>query len=229
MKILAVDTATQSCSVAVTDQRQLLAELTIANGRTHSRHLMHLIDTVFQIAGMKVEQMDGFAATIGPGSFTGLRIGISAVKGLAYALHKPMVGISSLEALAWQCSQTPFLVCAIIDARKKEVYSCRYRFKNRILVKEGGEQVASPGHILQGINEPCVFVGNGAVLYQQMITAELGELALFADDNRHIIRATTIAGLSLARIDQNSAADLKFLVPHYIRKSDAELNIGRSG
>ena len=229
MKILAVDTATQSCSVAVTDQRQLLAELTIANGRTHSRHLMHLIENVFEMAGLKVEQVDGFAATIGPGSFTGLRIGISAVKGLAYALHKPMVGISSLEALAWQCSQTPFLICAIIDARKKEVYSCRYRFKNRILIKEGREQVASPGHILQGINEPCVFVGNGAVLYQQMIAAELGELAHFADDNRHIIRATTIAGLSLARIDQISAADLKFLVPRYIRKSDAELKIKSKG
>jgi tRNA threonylcarbamoyladenosine biosynthesis protein TsaB len=213
----------------VTDHRLLLAELTIADGRTHSRHLMHIIDTVVEMAELKIEQMDGFAATIGPGSFTGLRIGISAVKGLAYALNKPMVGISSLEALAWQCSQTPFLVCAIIDARKKEVYSCRYRFNKRTLIKEGREQVASARHTVQGIKEPCVFVGNGAVLYQQMIKAELGELAYFADDNRHIIRATTIAGLSLAKIEQTSAADLKFLVPHYIRKSDAELNIGCNG
>jgi tRNA threonylcarbamoyladenosine biosynthesis protein TsaB len=228
MRILAVDTATQSCSVAVTEHGQLLAELTIANGRTHSRHLMHLIDSVLEMAELKVEQVDGFAATIGPGSFTGLRIGISTVKGLAYAMHKPVVGISSLEALAWQCSQTPFLICAVIDARKKEVYSCRYRFEKHLLMKEGREQVAPPHHFLQDISEPCVFVGNGAVLYRQMIADELGQLAHFADDNRHIIRAATIAALSVARIGQISAADLKSLVPRYIRKSDAELNIGRT-
>jgi tRNA threonylcarbamoyladenosine biosynthesis protein TsaB len=228
MRILAVDTATQSCSVAVTEHRQLLAELTIANGRTHSRHLMHLIDSVLEMAELKVDQVDGFAATIGPGSFTGLRIGISTVNGLAYALHKPVVGVSSLEALALQCSQTPFLICAVIDARKKEVYSCRYRFEKQLLIKEGQEQVASPDHILQDISEACVFVGNGAVLYRQMIADELGQLAHFADDNRHIIRAATIAALSVARIEQISAADLKFLVPRYIRKSDAELNIGRT-
>jgi tRNA threonylcarbamoyladenosine biosynthesis protein TsaB len=228
MKILAVDTATQSCSAAVIDQRQLLAEITIGNGRTHSRHLMNIIDTVIDMAGLKVEQLDGFATSIGPGSFTGLRIGISAIKGLAYALDKPVVGISSLEALAWQCSQTPFLICAAIDARKKEVYSCLYRFAHQALIKEGRERVASPTDTVRGIDEPCIFVGNGALLYQELISAELGELAIFADDARHIIRASTIARLSLSRIKPISIEDVKLLVPQYIRKSDAELKI-RSG
>lgn len=227
MKILAVDTATKSCSAAVTDREILLAELTVANGRTHSRHLMNIIDTVLEMAELQVEQVDGFAATVGPGSFTGLRIGISAIKGLAYALHKPVAGVSSLDALAWQCSQTPLLICAVIDARKKEVYSCRYRFIDQVMTKVGRERVASPTDIVRGIDEPCIFVGNGALLYQKLISAELGELAHFADDSRHIIRASTIAALGLARFAQEPPEDVKLLVPQYIRNSDAELKFGR--
>lgn len=223
MKILAVDTATGSCSAAVAERGRLLAELTVANGRTHSRHLMSIIDSVIEMAEMKIEQLDGFAATVGPGSFTGLRIGISSIKGLAYALQKPVVGISSLDALAWQCNQTPLLICALIDARKKEVYSCRYRFIDREMIKEASEKVASPADSLRGIHEPCVFVGNGAMLYRELIAAELGDLAVFADNSHNLIRASTIAELGLSRIEQEPAADAKMLVPHYIRKSDAEL------
>jgi tRNA threonylcarbamoyladenosine biosynthesis protein TsaB len=229
MKILAVDTSTRSCSAAVMDGVLLLAESTVANGRTHSRYLMNIIDTVISMAELEVEQLDGFAVSIGPGSFTGLRIGISAVKGLAYALHKPVVGVSSLEALAWQCNQTPLPVCALIDARKKEVYSCLYRFMNRKMVKEGIERVAPPVDTVRTIHEPCLFVGNGALLYRELISAELGQLAFFADDNSHLIRAATIAALGLSEIEQKSAADVELLVPQYIRKSDAELKIGCKG
>ena len=229
MKILAVDTATRSCSAAVTDRGMLLAELTVVNGRTHSRHLMSIIDSVIEMAELEIEQLDGFAATIGPGSFTGLRIGISTIKGLAYALQKPVVGISSLDALAWQCNQTPLLICALIDARKKEVYSCRYRFINQEMIKEASEQVASPADSVQGIQEPCVFVGNGAMLYRELIIDELRDLAIFADNSRNFIRASTIAELGLSKIEQEPAADAKILVPQYIRKSDAELKIKSKG
>ena len=229
MKILAVDTATRSCSAAVTDRGMLLAELTVVNGRTHSRHLMSIIDSVIEMAELEIEQLDGFAATIGPGSFTGLRIGISTIKGLAYALQKPVVGISSLDALAWQCNQTPLLICALIDARKKEVYSCRYRFINQEMIKEASEQVGFPTDSVQGIHEPCVFVGNGAMLYRELIIDELRDLAIFADNSRNFIRASTIAELGLSKIEQEPAADAKILVPQYIRKSDAELKIKSKG
>lgn len=225
MKILAVDTATRSCSVAVADRGMLLAELTVANGRTHSRHLMSIIDSVIEMAQLEIEQLDGFAATIGPGSFTGLRIGISTIKGLAYALQKPVAGISSLDALAWQCSETPLLICALLDARKKEVYSCRYRFIDQQMVKETGEKVGSPVESVREIHEPCVFVGNGAILYRDLIAAELKDLAIFAGNSRNFIRASTIAELGLSRIKQQPAADAKTLMPQYIRKSDAELKI----
>ena len=102
MKILALDTATKTCSVALTDDGSLAAESTIIKNQTHTKHLMRLIHSVLEISGFGLSDMDGFAVTIGPGSFTGLRIGISTIKGLAQALGKPVVGISSLKALAWQ-------------------------------------------------------------------------------------------------------------------------------
>ncbi len=225
MKILAVDTATKSCSVAVIDGDTLLAESTSLTGQTHSRHLLNIIDTVLGQAGLKIAQLDGFAVSIGPGSFTGLRIGISSVKGLAFSLNKPVVGVSSLQTLAFQCRQNPYLICPIIDARKKEVYFCHYRFKKGYLEKESQERVASPTEAVRGIREPCVFVGNGAKLYQELISTGLGGLAHFAAASQDTIQASAVAWLSLPRFKRQETDDVRLLVPHYIRKSDAQLNM----
>jgi len=223
MKILALDTATQSCSVAIVDDRSLLAELTRANSKTHSRHLLNLINTICRIANLKAEDLDGFAVTIGPGSFTGLRIGISTIKGLAFSLGKPVVGVSSLEALAWQCAQSAYLICPLLDARKKEVYACRYRFKHNELKKAGTEKVASPAEAVRGIQEPSIFLGNAAQLYREDISAELGELAHFAAWGQHAIRASSIAWLSMTRFYRQQTDDVAMLIPQYIRKPDAEV------
>ena len=224
MKILALDTATQSCSVAIVDDGSLLAELTRVNIKTHSRYLMDLIDTVCSIAELKAADVDGFAVTIGPGSFTGLRIGISTIKGLAFCLNKPLVGVSSLDALAWQCAQSAYLICPLLDARKKEVYACRYRFKNNELIKEGSETVASPVEAVRGILEPSIFVGNAVPLYREKISAELGELAHFAAWGQHTIRASSIARLSINGLHRQPGDHVARLVPKYIRRPDAEVN-----
>ncbi len=223
MKILALDTATQTCSVAIIDDERLLVELTRANIKTHSRHLMDLIETVCLAADLSVRDMDGFAVTIGPGSFTGLRIGISTIKGLAFSLAKPVAGVSSLDALAWQCAQSAYLICPLLDARKKEVYACRYRFKNNELIRDISERVVSPAEALSGIREPCIFVGNAAQIYQGNISAKLGELAYFASHAQHTIRASSIAWLSIPGFHRKQTEDVAMLVPHYIRKPDAEI------
>jgi tRNA threonylcarbamoyladenosine biosynthesis protein TsaB len=223
MKILAVDTATKSCSVAVIDDDTLLAESTSFNDQTHYRQLLNIIDTVLGKANMKIGQVDGFAVSIGPGSFTGLRIGISSVKGLAFSLNKPVVGVSSLQTLAFQCKQNPYLICPVLDARKQEVYFCHYRFKNGKLEKESQEQVASPAEAVRGIRESCIFVGNGAKLYRRQISSVLGDWAHFAAESQHTIRASALAWLSLPRFKRKETDDVHWLVPHYIRKSDAEL------
>jgi tRNA threonylcarbamoyladenosine biosynthesis protein TsaB len=224
MKILAVDTATTSCSAAIVDDGLVSAELATVNKQTHSKHLMNMIDTVCGMSGVKIADMDGFAVTIGPGSFTGLRIGISTVKGLAWSLDKPVVGVSSLDALAWQCTPVKYLVWALLDARKHEVYCCRYRFQDGDLKKEGTEQVLAPVEIIGDIREPCLFIGNGAVLYKEEIADKLGALAHFAGWNQDNIRASSVAGLSLKRFIHQQTDDVALLVPQYIRKSYAKLH-----
>ena len=224
MKILALDTATQSCSVAIVDDGSLLAELTRVNIKTHSPHLMDLINTVCSMANLKAGDVDGFAVTIGPGSFTGLRIGISTVKGLAFSFCKPVIGVSSLDALAWQCAQSAYLICPLLDARKKEVYACRYHFKNNELQKDGSEKVVSPTEAVRGIREPSIFVGNAVQLYRENISAVLGELAHFATWGQHTIRASSIAWLSMKGFDRKQSDDVALLVPRYIRRPDAEVN-----
>jgi tRNA threonylcarbamoyladenosine biosynthesis protein TsaB len=227
MKILALDTATQSCSVAVTDQGSLTAELTIVKSQTHSKHLMELIHSVLEVAGFRVADLDGLAVTIGPGSFTGLRIGISTIKGLAQALAKPVVGVSTLEALAWQCGQTSYLICPLLDARKGEVYGATYCFNEGRLIQKTSARAMIPEAVVEEIKSPCVFIGTGARLYRQGIAAAAGSLAHFVPESQNMIRASSVASLSVPRFEANDTDEIAGLVPHYIRKSDAELNFSR--
>jgi tRNA threonylcarbamoyladenosine biosynthesis protein TsaB len=224
LKILAVDTATKSCSAAVTEDRSLLAELTTVREQTHSKHLLRTISAVIEKAGLHISNIDGFALTTGPGSFTGLRIGMSTIKGLALALEKPVVGVSTLDALAMQGAPARQLICPLLDARKGEVYCARYRFVQGVLQKEGRERVLPPDKALADIHEPCLFLGDGAQLYRSVIQTTLGENANFSSPASNTIRAFTVARLSVKRFGSNDPDDPAGLVPCYIRRSEAELN-----
>lgn len=224
MRILAVDTAAKSCSVAIMTAGSLSAELITLKDETHSKHLMELIHKVLGMAGFRVGELDGLAVTIGPGSFTGLRIGVSTVKGLAHALNKPVVGVSSLDALAWQCADRSHLICALLDARKGEVYSATYRFENDTLTQKSLENVTAPEAAVEGLKEPCVFIGSGAQLYRRNIINVLGNLANFVPEDQNIIRASSVGFLSMEKFKTHDTSEAAGLVPHYIRKSDAELN-----
>ena len=167
------------------------------------------------------------AVTIGPGSFTGLRIGVSTVKGMAHALDKPVVGISSLDALAWQCGDRSYLICAVLDARKGEVYSATYRFHDETLAQISRQDATTPVAAFERIKEPCVFIGSGAGLYREDINKILGDRAYFAPEGQHIIRASSVGFLSMQRFETHDTSEVATLVPQYIRKSDAELNLGK--
>ncbi|MFC1798675.1 tRNA (adenosine(37)-N6)-threonylcarbamoyltransferase complex dimerization subunit type 1 TsaB [Thermodesulfobacteriota bacterium] len=223
MQILAVDTATRSCSVAILSDRDLLAEVLVANGQTHSKHLMQMIKTGMERSGITLSDLDGIAVTRGPGSFTGLRIGISTVKGLAVAIGVPMVGISTLDVLAEQSATSPFLICPLIDARKGEVYFSKYKWSHNGLGKKCEEQVGSLSGVLADIDEPSLFVGDGALLYEELIRERIRSLAHFAAQNQHTILASTVARLGLKRFRQGDIDSLDRFVPRYIRKSDAEI------
>ena len=226
MRILSLDTATPSCSAAVTDQNVLLAEFSVtATGQSHSRQVMAMIRQVIDRSGLTLGAIDGFAVSRGPGSFTGLRIGISTIKGLAAASGKPMVGVSSLKALAMQATAGSSLICPLLDARKGEVYFAFYRFTGGVLIRQGEERVLPPEKAIEGVDGPCLFIGPGAVLYREIITGTLGGSAVFAPASHHTIRASTLACLARDRLESAETDDVKRFVPVYIRKSDAEIHL----
>jgi tRNA threonylcarbamoyladenosine biosynthesis protein TsaB len=223
MKILALDTSTPSCSVAVVDDDDVLVEIVVNNGETHTRHLMPIIDRIFTIAGTSLSEMDGFAVSTGPGSFTGLRIGISTIKGLALATDLPVAGISSLDALAWQSAFSPLLICALIDARRGELYSATYRIQNSRLTVRNEAQALPPERVADMIDESCLMIGNGADLYRDRFAEMLGDSVRFARPSQNIIRASSVAQLGLIRLREHGGDDPGILVPYYIRPSDAEI------
>ena len=226
MTILAVDTTTRSCSAAVVSSSGLLAEIILDNDQTHARHLMKMIDQVLELAGISLNTLDGFAVTRGPGSFTGLRIGLSSIKGLGRATGKPIVAVSSLKALATQAGPVPMTIFALIDAYRKEVYLAGYRYEKDRLKRVLPETVAGPEKVLAMVQGPAVFVGNGAVIYRRMLVENLGESAHFTQDLHNTIRAATVARIALSRLE-SKGCDAADITPVYLRKSDAEINLGK--
>ena len=223
MRILAVDTSTRSCSVAVVEGSDLLAEITSGNDQTHARHLMAMIDSALGMAGVKLSGIDGLAFTRGPGSFTGLRIGIGTIWGLAAATKHPVVGISGLDALALQAAVPEMTLCPWIDGRRNEVYLAHYRWENGALIQLKAEHVLPPDQAVCHLCPPVMFVGNGAMLYREHIHAYLGRDARFAQNCQHTIRASTLAWLAVKRFETGDVDDIYHFEPMYIRKPDAKI------
>lgn len=222
MNILALDTATRTCSVAVLVDGKVSTELMDVSGETHSRHLMTMVGEAVRESGMDVAGFDGFAVTRGPGSFTGLRIGISAVKGLAAAAGKPVVGISSLRVLAAQAGDTSDLIYAVLDARRNEIYGAGFRHQNGRLEQVRPEVVMPPEAAVDGIDERCLLVGDGALLYRERLLDVLGPMASVAPSDCHVIRASTIGFLAVEAFEAGAGIEPAALVPAYIRQSYAD-------
>lgn len=225
MKIIAIDTSTAAGSVALLEDEQVVAEWYLQSAKTHNRRLLVSLNDVLQQAGWSLKDADGFAATTGPGSFTGLRIGLSTVKTLAWSLGKAYVGISSLDALAAGVCFSPLPVCSVIDARKNEVYFALYR-------STGLGRPALPGHYLvdkphrlaRRITEPTVFCGDGWLLYKKLLQDSLGGLAVEAPAPCHMIRASHVGHLAMQRLLADDGDDPMLSTPLYVRPSEAEIH-----
>jgi len=225
MRILSIDTSARSCSAAVMDSSGLLAEITTVTGHTHSRQVMAMIHSVLELSGMGISRIDGFAFTKGPGSFTGLRIGISTILGLAAATRKPIVGVSGLDALALQSAAPDIAICPLIDAGKNEVYCARYRWDHGGLIRESSERSVSPAEAIENIHAPVLLTGSGAQRYRSLIQEQLGSLARFAPDDQGILKSATIARISLKRFETHDVDDMFRMEPLYIRKPDAKIQV----
>lgn len=223
MRLLAMDTATEVCGVAVHVDGRLLAQRIAQQGLTHTKVLMTNIDAVLRQSGLNLNDLDALVVSIGPGSFTGLRIGISTAKGLAMATGKPLVGISTLAVLAHQAPGGTEWICPMIDARRNEVYWTLYQRQGGTL-KQVAVESAGPVHdALTAIKGPCVFIGNGAKQYADIITKQSIHPVTLASLQAHPIAPGVLACLGQKRMAQGIVETLDSFTPIYLRKSDAEL------
>jgi tRNA threonylcarbamoyladenosine biosynthesis protein TsaB len=224
MKILALETATLAGSIAIFDDAEgLISEVRVNLKIAHSERLMPSIQWLLEASRMSIGDIDAFSLSIGPGSFTGLRIGLSTVKGLSYATRKPVVAVPTLEAFARMLPYCAYMICPMFDARKKQVYAALFRWEKRTFRKVMDETAVAPHVLLKEIREPVVFMGEGAKLYKNQIMDALGENALFAPEAGMSPSASPVAEIGAEKIRQGETADPVALTPLYIRKSEAEI------
>ncbi|HTY21047.1 MAG TPA: tRNA (adenosine(37)-N6)-threonylcarbamoyltransferase complex dimerization subunit type 1 TsaB [Geobacteraceae bacterium] len=222
MNILTIDTSTTVCSVALTMGDRVVAETLLNMEKTHASRLLNLVDMILCVAGLDVKDLDGFAVALGPGSFTGLRVGIATVKGLALASNKPVCGFSSLAMLAMNIPWAAHPVCPMFDAKKKEVYTALYNCRE-LPSPLINDCVVSPGDFLEKLEGDIIFVGAGALTYRELIVDRLGARAFFAPLSANLPRASNGAELAKCVFAQGAAVLPAALVPCYIRPSEAEL------
>ncbi|MFH1873641.1 MAG: tRNA (adenosine(37)-N6)-threonylcarbamoyltransferase complex dimerization subunit type 1 TsaB [Pseudomonadota bacterium] len=228
--ILAIDTSTVFGSVAVCQNKELVAQVQLGVKVTHSERLLATIESVLQFADIDKHQLDAVAVASGPGSFTGLRIGLATAKGLALGLDIPLYGISSLLTLAYNGLFAKDIVVSVIDARRQEVYAAAYCFelahKNEQVKSLLPEQTISPKNLaeeLKQFSEPLLFMGDGAQVYEQEFKRILGEQAIFSSFDNRYPQAANLASLAYEKLCTDEKDDLETLSPNYLRKSDAEI------
>ncbi len=225
MKILAVETATIAGSIAIFDDSAgLIGEVRVDVKVAHAERLMPSIEWLLNASGVSIHDIDAFAVSIGPGSFTGLRIGLSTVKGFSYATGKPVVPVPTLDAFARTLPFCSYMICPLFDARKNELYAALYKWDGDVCRKVLPETAISPLELMNQIHERTVFMGEGALLYKEIITEVLKDNAVFAPSSRMSPAASSVAEVAVERLKQGMVADPVSLTPFYIRKSEAEIH-----
>ena len=222
MKILGVDTSTPIGSVALIDDDNVVAEHTLNIVRAHSSRLMPAIDSVLKWGDITVNDLDGCAVGIGPGSFTGIRIGVATIKSICYAVDKPIVGVSTLEAIAYNLRWSNSIICPLLDARRSETYGAI--FEGNTNWERLSEDLCLPidallDRIKEGTPADCVinFVGDGLAAYGDAVRENLGDRVHFADAIFNVPRGATIAYLGAQRLQQGDSDSYWTLVPNYVR------------
>ncbi|MFP5212788.1 MAG: tRNA (adenosine(37)-N6)-threonylcarbamoyltransferase complex dimerization subunit type 1 TsaB [Acidobacteriota bacterium] len=224
MKILAVDTTSTSGSVAMVDGERVVAEWSLHATATHNRRLLRTVDLLLKDAGWSVDRIDCFAATRGPGSFTGIRIGLTTMKTLAWSLGKRYVAAASLDVLAAPLGFANLPVCALIDARKKEVYCALYQPDGRgNLTRSSDYLVIPPERVTELIKGPTIVCGDGWMLYRDQLRGELGDRAVEVPSPFHDIRASFLAEAARLRLLSGDTDDPMTSTPLYVRPSEAEM------
>lgn len=227
MKILAIETSTMLGGIAIMDDAGGLIIETRLNVRSaHSERLMTEIDHALKQAGLEISDIDVLGVAIGPGSFTGLRIGLSTVKGFSYATGKPVVSVPSLEAFAWNFPYSPYPVCTMFDARKKEVYAAVFRWNEGEFKRVMDETSIKPADLLKSLEGTVIYAGEGALIYRETIMEIARGDVLFPSPQFMVPSPSNVAHLGLRKAVKEEFSEPVSLVPKYIRRSEAEIKAG---
>ena len=225
MNILMIDTSGPACGVALSRDGRLVCEMALSSGLTHSQRVAPMMDAALEMSGMTLEDVDLFGAVTGPGSFTGVRIGVTTVKALAYAQKKPCIAIDALEALAANVPAFDGLICPILDARAQQVYGAVFEGGERPVrvMDDGAMKLSEYLGRVEADGRDAMFVGDGAAAFEAVIRERLGERAHFAPMEHAGLRAGCALALAQRKADAGEPLeDCITLMPLYLRAPQAE-------
>lgn len=224
--ILAINTSTQQFSIAfLKEDGALLAEYSMLSGSKNFRHFMSGIHFLLKSLRANTQDIRALIVAMGPGGYTGLRVGLSAAKGMAQGLQIPIIGVSSLEAMASQLTYTPYPICAIIDSRKGEVFAALFSWRDdRKVIKIKGDTCLEMGDLPSIIEDKTLFLGNDFHIQGQLIKEMLDHKALLAPGHLWNLKASAVGALGLRRFLENDFDNLRDLVPSYLRPLDIRPN-----
>ncbi|MBQ9131027.1 MAG: tRNA (adenosine(37)-N6)-threonylcarbamoyltransferase complex dimerization subunit type 1 TsaB [Clostridia bacterium] len=221
MKILALDSTAIVASVALCEDGRLLGEYTLQNGNTHSETLLPMVESILDLFRLTVQDIDLFAVSAGPGSFTGVRIGAATLKGLAFGTQKNCLGVSTLEALAYNLIGFEGLICPVMNARRKQVYTAIFRCKNGALERllpDSAIAISELDEILSAYGEPVYLCGDGYDVTASILTHPI---AYTPERLRHQ-SAFSVAQIARQAIDVGARGSDCEVTPVYLRPSQAE-------
>jgi tRNA threonylcarbamoyladenosine biosynthesis protein TsaB len=233
--ILAIDSATPVAGVALLNENGLMREEFVNYKKTHSETLMPMVDEVLLKCECRLADVSAIAVTVGPGSFTGLRIGLATVKGLSMASGKPVVSLSTLDVLAHNLCGSDALVCPLLDARKQEVYTAFYDVRGCYPVRLSDDLACSPGEFIQRARQAAetahknsfILVGDGYRPYEEFFRKELGDQLRPVPAHLMLPRAAALASLAAVKLEKGEMENVFTLRPHYVRLSEAEYKLNR--
>jgi len=225
MRVLGLDTATPQSSVALLDDHSISKETVLDPPSPYSNRVLAMVDGVLSAAGVGLDSVDLFTVTRGPGSFTGLRVGMSLLEGMAMVTGKPVMGVDTLEAVAATVTDTGKPICPVLDARKKEIYTAFFRYEAGRLQRVSPDLAIEPERFIEHVQEPTVFVGFGLTEYGDFLAERLGPLFLTSPEPGSLTVAASAARLAWSRLNDAGPDALKKQESiHYLRKSEAEIN-----
>lgn len=226
MRILGIDTSSSKLSLAIIEKGKIIGDFNLNLPKEHSRYLVPSIDKLLKKTKLSLNKIDALAISIGPGSFTGLRIGVATVKALAIAKRKKVMGISSLDVLAYNGLEArEEYICPIIDAKKDKVYAAIYQKNGNGLKKHSKDLLISIQDLLKILNKPTLFLGDAIRIYEEKILQQLDNKAILASEKLWFPQAKFVAMLGEKMARKNKFINPLDLVPRYLHKRDCQIKL----